>query len=65
MDLLRALEMSRIQFLKEQGVVYEDTDNRYMYWGVKFHSPAHIGELICVGGSRITAKLALMGKCFF
>ena len=28
MDLLRALEMSRIQFLKEQGVVYEETDNR-------------------------------------
>lgn len=28
MDLLRALEMSRIQFLKEQGVVYEDSDNR-------------------------------------
>ena len=28
MDLLRALEMSRIQYFKEQGVVYHDSDNR-------------------------------------
>ena len=55
MDLLRALEMSRIQFLKEQGVVYEDSDNRLVL--LVHLSRRLIGELIGYSWSGVRPSL--------